>query len=76
MRENRTKVFHVDIMASGQRGVFYAGRAFEHRERVLDGFTRRYWVDRLVYFERHNPTWRTCSPALSVPKGSSGERST
>jgi putative endonuclease len=31
-----------------------AGRAWEHRERVLDGFTKRYWVDRLVYFEPHD----------------------
>lgn len=28
-----------------------AGRAWEHRERVIDGFAKRYWVDRLVYFE-------------------------
>lgn len=30
-----------------------ADRAWEHRERVLDGFTKRYWVGRLVYFERY-----------------------
>ena len=30
-----------------------AGRAWEHRERVLDGFAKRYWAGRLVYFERH-----------------------
>ncbi len=30
-----------------------AGRTWEHRERVMDGFTKRYWVDRLVYFEAH-----------------------
>jgi putative endonuclease len=28
-------------------------RAWEHRERVLDGFTKRYWANRLVYFEHH-----------------------
>lgn len=31
-----------------------AGRAWEHRERVLDGFTKRYWAGRLVYFEPHD----------------------
>ena len=31
-----------------------AGRAWEHRERVMDGFTKRYWVGRLVYFEAHD----------------------
>ena len=48
-------------MASGPRGVLYigmtgdlVGRAVEHREKVLDGFTKRYNVDRLVYFESHD----------------------
>ena len=60
MRVEGTKGFYVYIMASGPRGVLYvgmtsglSGRAWEHRERVLEGFTKRYWVDRLVYFERH-----------------------
>ncbi len=61
MDQKPAKVFHVYIMASGPRGVLYvgltsdlAGRAWEHRERVLDGFTKHYWVDRLVYFEPHD----------------------
>jgi putative endonuclease len=48
------------MTASRPCGVIYvgmtsdlAGRAWEHRERVLDGFTKRYWAGRLVYFERH-----------------------
>jgi putative endonuclease len=56
----RVKDFYVYMTASGPRGVLYvgmtsdlAGRAWEHRERVMDGFTKRYWVDRLVFFERH-----------------------
>ncbi len=60
MKEMRTKVFYVYITASGPRGVLYvgmtsdlAGRAWQHRNRVMDGFTKRYWVDRLVYFEHH-----------------------
>jgi putative endonuclease len=58
--EKPLKLYWVYIMASRPRGVLYvgmtsdrAGRAWEHRERVLEGFTRRYWVGRLVYFERH-----------------------
>ena len=60
MRPNLQKYFYVYIMASGPRGVLYvgmtsdlAGRSWQHRERVLEGFTKRYWVDRLVYFESH-----------------------
>jgi putative endonuclease len=61
VREKPEKVFHVYITASGPRGVLYVGmtsdlaaRAWQHRERVRGGFTRWYWVDRLVYFEPHD----------------------
>jgi putative endonuclease len=54
------KIFYVYILASRARGVLYvgmtsdlAGRAWEHRERVLEGFAKRYCVNRLVYFEAH-----------------------
>ena len=60
MHERPAKDFWVYIVASRPRGVLYvgmtsdlAGRAWEHRDRVLDGFTKRYWAGRLVYFERH-----------------------
>ena len=61
MREGPHKVYHVYITASRPRGVLYVGmtsdlaaRARQHRERVRAGFTKRYWVDRLVYFEPHD----------------------
>ena len=61
MRERLHKVYHVYITASRPRGVLYVGmtsdlaaRAWQHRERVREGFSTRYWVDRLVYFEAHD----------------------
>ena len=55
------KTYWVYIAASKPYGVLYvgmtsnlAGRTWEHRERVMDGFTKRYWVGRLVYFEVHD----------------------
>jgi predicted GIY-YIG superfamily endonuclease len=58
--EKPFKLYWVYIVASRPRGVLYvgmttdhAGRAWQHRERVREGFTRLYWVGRLVYFERH-----------------------
>ncbi len=54
------KTYWVYIAASRPQGVLYvgmtsdlAGRTWEHRERVMDGFTKRYWVGKLVYFEAH-----------------------
>lgn len=50
----------VYIMASRRKGTLYIGvtsdlprRAWEHREGVADGFTKRYSVKLLVYYELH-----------------------
>jgi putative endonuclease len=58
MHERPRKLYWVYIMASRPRGILYVGmtsdrpgRAWQHRERVMEGFTKRYWVGRLVYFE-------------------------
>ncbi len=52
--------FFVYMTASRARGVIYtgmtsdlSGRAWQHRERVVAGFTKRYWAGRLVYYEHH-----------------------
>ena len=56
---HRDGIIAVYIMASGRNGTLYTGvtgdlarRAFEHREGALPGFTKRYGVTRLVWFER------------------------
>jgi len=53
------KQFCVYIMASKKRGVLYIGvtsdlikRNWQHREGT-GGFTKDYWVKRLVYYEMH-----------------------
>ena len=50
----------VYMMASGQHGTLYIGvttqliaRVVQHREGLLAGFTRRYGVKRLVWYELH-----------------------
>lgn len=50
----------VYIMASGYHGTLYIGvtsyltrRVYEQREHFMNGFTKRYGVTRLVYFELH-----------------------
>ena len=51
----------VYIMASGQHGTLYVGvtsdlllRVSQHREGTFDGFTKRYGVKRLVWFESYD----------------------
>src|SRR5258705_13228539 len=53
--------FWVYILASGRGGTLYVGvtnnlirRVFEHREGLAPGFTKRYGVKMLVYYERHD----------------------
>ena len=52
--------YWVYILASGRNGTLYVGvtndllrRASEHRNGLVPGFTRRYGVTQLVYFELH-----------------------
>jgi putative endonuclease len=52
--------YWVYILASRPGGTLYVGvtndlirRIFEHREGLVQGFTKRYGVKRLVYFEPH-----------------------
>ena len=52
--------FWVYILASRPGGTLYVGvtndlvrRLMQHRAKAVPGFTRRYGVDRLVYFEEY-----------------------
>ncbi len=52
------KQYFVYILASKRNGTLYIGvtndlikRLFEHRKDLTDGFTKKYQVHRLVYFE-------------------------
>jgi putative endonuclease len=33
-------------------------RIYEHKEDLIDGFTKKYNVDKLVYFETTNREWK------------------
>jgi putative endonuclease len=51
---------YVYILPSGPNGILYVGvtneivrRIYEHRNGLVPGFTRKYSIHRLVYFERY-----------------------
>ena len=57
MRHRQPAVY---ILASRMRGTLYVGvtsdlqkRVWQHRNALVDGFTRRYGVHRLVWYELH-----------------------
>jgi putative endonuclease len=56
-----TKRWFVYILANEPKGVLYVGvtsdlprRIFEHKSKVVPGFTSRYGVSRLVYYEEYS----------------------
>jgi putative endonuclease len=53
--------YYVYLLASRKHGTLYLGvtndlvrRVWEHKEKAVPGFTARYRVDRLVWFEAHD----------------------
>jgi putative endonuclease len=64
------RTFHVYFMA-GKSGVLYIGftgnlakRVFQHKEKLTPGFTQKYNVTKLVWFEPHS----TARSAISREK--------
>jgi len=55
------KQFYVYILASQRNGTLYIGvtsnlvqRIWQHKEKLVEGFTSKYGVKNLVYFEIHD----------------------
>jgi putative endonuclease len=53
-------VYHVYLLASRRHGTLYLGvtnnivrRVYEHKHKLVLGFSARYGVDRLVWYEAH-----------------------
>ena len=53
--------YHVDLLARRRDGTHYRGvasdlsrRVWQHRTHAIPGFTRRYGVDRLVWYESYD----------------------
>jgi putative endonuclease len=67
MRESRedkislSKQFYVYILASKRNGTLYTGmtsnliqRAWQHKNNIIEGFTQKYNVKTLVFYEVHD----------------------
>ncbi|MEX2201968.1 MAG: GIY-YIG nuclease family protein [Dongiaceae bacterium] len=66
---------YVYIMANKPNGTLYIGvtsnlvrRVYEHREGVVDGFTDRYDIKRLVYFEQYDEMERAIQREKTMKK--------
>ena len=66
IRKTRTvRQFYVYILASRPGGALYVGvtnnlvrRVYEHKNKMVQGHTKRYKIDRLVYFEIYDTAYQ------------------
>ena len=71
----------VYIMANRKYGVLYTGvtselikRVYEHRESLVDGFTKRYACKRLVFFECHDTMYAAIAREKKIKSGSRADK--
>jgi putative endonuclease len=74
------RVFHVYILA-GKSGVLYTGmtndlvkRVYQHKQKQIPGFTRKYGVDRLVWFEAHGRATSAIAREKQIKAWTRGKR--
>ncbi|WP_052458456.1 GIY-YIG nuclease family protein [Rickettsia asembonensis] len=55
------KQYYVYILASGRNGTLYIGvtsniikRTYEHKHKIIKGFSSKYNINKLVYFEQYD----------------------
>ena len=56
-----SKQYYVYLLTTKQYGILYTGitsnlisRIYQHKENLVDGFTKKYNVHKLVYYEIHD----------------------
>jgi putative endonuclease len=72
-----TRQYYVYIMTNDKNTVLYTGvtndlkrRAYEHREGLCEGFTKRYRVRKLVYYEIAENPYAAISREKQIKGGS------
>ena len=69
------KKYYVYILANKKNGTLYVGftsnlikRVWEHKNKVIEGFTARYGVDKLVYFEQFDDPYNAITREKRLKK--------
>ncbi|MGH8727192.1 MAG: GIY-YIG nuclease family protein [Burkholderiales bacterium] len=76
-----TKTFYVYILTNKGNNVLYTGvtsdlkrRVFEHRHDFVKGFTKKYRVHKLVYYEIANDAYNAISREKQIKGGSRADK--
>ncbi len=55
------KHYYVYILSNKNHTVYYTGvtndlvrRVYEHKKKFVEGFTKKYFIDNLLYYEQYN----------------------
>ena len=69
------KIYCVYLLASSRYGTLYTGvtsdlvkRAWQHREKLVDGFTKAYDVRKLVWYEIHEDVMAAITREKQIKK--------
>ena len=69
------KLYYIYILASNRNGTLYIGvtndlirRVYEHKNDIIDGFTKKYKVHMLVYYELANDIYSAIQREKRIKK--------
>ena len=69
------KTYYLYILASKKNGTLYTGvtnnlvkRVYEHKENLVPGFTRKYKVHRIVYYEQFSDIYSAIAREKRIKK--------
>ena len=75
------KTYYVYILANTWNTVLYVGvtadlqkRILEHRSKMVSGFTNKYKIDKLVYFEIFNDIYEAITREKQIKSGSRAKK--
>ena len=81
--ESNKNMYFVYILSSNNNKVLYVGitndlvrRVYEHKQKIIDGFTKKYNVHKLVYFEHTNDVYSAISREKQLKKWSRVKKNT
>ena len=74
-------MYHVYIVTNQRNGTLYTGvtsnppkRAFEHREGLVKGFSKKYQCKMLVWYEVHESMYEAISREKQIKAGSRAKK--
>lgn len=75
------KQFYVYILTNRNNNVLYTGvtnnlprRVYEHKNKLIEGFTKKYHVDKLVYYEAYADSLNAITREKQIKGGSRAKK--